>query len=341
MSDQQPYDEIFNASDASYSPPEVSAYGLQAIIDIRDKKDRALPVGINGLDDYVAPIRPGQVAGVVGQTSHYKSGFLHLLEHSAALQLSKQGRDGECIIHVSVEECIEEQAFLEFARDGEEDAGHLANGDVRDWDRLVGVAYEVAQVPIFRIGDSLKRSDRIQPMHLTNVTRAVQYIKEQFRMQPAMISIDYLQALPVDTEYRHMEDDTQRRLQVRRDAYRCRQMSVMFECPVWVACQAKQMLGSMSTGVGRGSPLLIPGTYDINESADVAQRFDRLLATWLPYRSYPLGTVLKVGGEEIHVAPNLLFIKVNKQRGGLPSGRLFQCTVDFLTNAITVEAEYD
>jgi hypothetical protein len=66
----------------------------------------------------------------------------------------------------------------------------------------------------------------------------------------------------------------------------------------------------------------------------VSQRFDRLIATWLPARTYPIGTKLKVGQEEILVTDNLLFIKVNKQRGGLPAGRIFICEIDFSKNII-------
>lgn len=332
--DSQEYAEqdTFEPKFASYTPPEVAAYGLEAVKSVHDNKDRALSIGIPGLQEYFAAVRPGQVAGVVGQTSHYKSGFLHYIEHSAARQIMENKREGEAIIHISAEEGIEEQAFLEFARYGKEDVGELANGNVKNWDELFSVSYMVSEVPIFRIGDSIKRSKHMQLMHISNIIKTVSFIENEFKVKPAMICIDYLQALPLDVEYKHREDDSQRRLQVRRDAYRIRQMSTMFNCPVWVACQAKQVLGAYSGD--KGPTILIPGMYDINESADVAQRFDRLISTWLPSRSYPVGTILKIGNNAIEVTDDLLFIKVNKQRGGLPAGRVFMLEIEFATNTI-------
>lgn len=322
-----PYSELFEPSNAVYTPSEVSAYGLELIESIRDRKDRAIGIGIPFLEDYFAPLVPGQVAGIVGQTSHYKSALLHLIEHKTAEQLVRQSRENEVVIHVSVEEGIEEQAFLEFARYGGEDAGKLARGIVSDWNNLVKVSYTIAGVPIFRIGDSIKRSEKVQQMHLSNVMKSIDFIQKEFKVTPAMITIDYLQALPLDSEYKSMDDDSQRRLQVRRDAYRIRQMSIRFNSPVWVACQAKQILANKDA-------VLIPGMYDIQESADVAQRFDRLIGVWLPARSYPVGTRLKIGGEEIQVTDDLFIIRVNKQRGGLPAGKIFVCRINYSNNSV-------
>lgn len=329
--DKQFLDE-FDPSHAVYTPSEVAAFGLAEIEKVRDDKERSLDLNIELVRDYFAPVRPGQVAGIVGQTSHYKSGLLHFIEHRAAEQISAEGRDNEAIIHVSLEEGVEEQAYLEFARVSGEEAGKLANGNVQDWQSLIGTSYRVANIPIYRIGDSIKRSEYIPKLYLTNVFTAISYLIKTFKVRPALIAIDYLQALPIDPEVKKFDYETQRRLQVRADAYRLREMAQRFACPVWVACQAKQSLGVYADG--KGPSLLIPGMYDINESADVAQRFDRLIGIWLPARSYPIGTSLRIGSEEIKVTNNLLFLKVNKQRGGLPAGRTFICEVDFRTNTI-------
>jgi hypothetical protein len=284
------------------------------------------------VEDYFVPVMAGQVAGIVGQTSHYKSGLMHFLEHKAAQQLVEQNRENECIIHVSVEESVEEQAFLEFARYGHEEAGQLAKGEVQDWESLIKLSYTVAGVPIFRVGDSLERSDKMQVMHLTNIMKTIDFIIKEFKVKPALIGIDYLQALPMDVDIKKVEDDSQRRLQVRSDAYRIRKMAVKYTCPLWVAAQAKQQLANVDKN--GSNPILIPGMYDIQESADVAQRFDRLLGLWLPARTYPIGTKIKIGNYQLEVTEDLLFVKVNKQRGGLPAGRVFICQINFANNTI-------
>jgi hypothetical protein len=297
-----------------------------------------MSIGIELLKDYFAPLRPGQVAGIVGQTSHYKSGLLHLIEHEGVKQLEEQKREDEAIIHVSVEECVEEQAFLEFARGTEEEASKLANGQVKDWDKLIRISYEAGKHPIYYVGDSLGRSDDIPALYMTNIIRAIRHIVDQFGVRVAMIGVDYLQAIPADPELRKMDFETQRRLQVRSDAYRLRQMASQFTCPVWVAAQAKQRLEGFSDQP-KGPVLYIPGMYDVNESADVPQRFDRMIATWLPCRTYPIGTKIKIGRVELVVEENLLLIKVNKQRGGLPAGRVFVCEIEYRSN--TIIPKYD
>ena len=106
----------FKPPSAVYTPAQVSTYGVEAIEAMRKAKTRLLGLGIAGVNDYFAPMMPGQVCAVIAQTSQYKSGFMHCVEHNAARQLQVDGRTAEILVHVSVEECIEEQAYLEFAR---------------------------------------------------------------------------------------------------------------------------------------------------------------------------------------------------------------------------------
>ena len=325
--------EEFDVSQATYTPSEVAALGVRGIEETRDSRHRSLGINIELLKDYFAPVRPGQVAGIVGQTSHYKSGLLHYIEHEAAVDLQQQGRGEEAIIHVSLEETVEEQAFLEFARLSGESAGRMASGEVQDWARLISVSFQVAKVPIYRIGDSLERSNVFGHLYLSNVIKAIRWLVVDQKVKPALIAVDYLQALPPDPAVKRFDYETQRRLQVRADAYRLRELAVGFNAPVWCCVQAKQALGAMAAG-GTGVPLLIPGMYDINESADVAQRFDRLLGVWLPARSYPVGTKLRFGNDEIRVTESMLLLRVNKQRGGHPAGRTFLCEIDFIHNLV-------
>lgn len=329
-------DDNFDSEKVSYTPSEVATYGLQAIEDIQKNAHRAISSGIPGLDGYLAPVRPGQVLGIVGQTSHYKSGLLHLIEHNAAMQLMRAGRDKEMVVHVSVEEGIEEQAFLEMARITGQSAGKIANGQIEDWAELERAAYKIADLPIYHIGDSLARSEYIPRLYFSNIFRAIRWLVDSTGFTPAMIGIDYLQALPIDPELKKYDFDNQRRLQVRSDAYRIRELASHFSCGVWVACQAKQLLSNSPFNTGPW--LQIPGMYDINESADVSQRFDRLLGLWLPARTYPVGTLLPVGGGGLEVTPNLLFIKVNKQRGGYPAGKTFLYDIDFVRNKLSLRS---
>lgn len=326
--------EPFEPTTAIYTPNQVASYGLKAIEAARDNKARGLRLGIEQIDGYFAPLMPGQVCAVIAQTSHYKSGMLHFIEHNAAQQLVDEKRDDEILIHVSVEECVEEQAFLEFGRLSGEDAGALARGHVQNWDLLKSSVVRVAGIPIYRIGDSLARAEDMPNLYMSNMIRAIRELVENvldWRPKIAGLFFDYLQAFPIDPEIRNETSrDAQRRLQVRQDFFRLRQAAAYFICPVFIAVQAKQHLE------GANPPIMLPGIYDGEESSSIAQRSDRIVTLWMPKQTNLVGSTINSGATWFTVAEDMLFVKIAKQRGGLPSGKSWPCKIDFRTNTITV-----
>lgn len=324
----------FDPKTAVYTPQQVATYGIEAIKNARNNASRGLGINIAELRDYFAPVMPGQVCAIIAQTSHYKSGFLHFIEHQAAQQLMIDGREDEILIHVSVEECVEEQAFLEFARESEEDAGKLARGICQDWDKLSAASIKVGNIPIYRIGDSLARAEDMPELYLSNMIRAIrELVTDVLDWQPKIAGIffDYLQAFPIDPEIKQNSADAQRRMQVRSDIFRLRQAAAYYKCPVYVAIQAKQHLD------GASPPIMIPGIYDGEESSSIAQRCDRIISLWMPKQTQPVGTMISTGSFNFTVEENMLWVKVCKQRGGLPSGKSWLCRVDFRRNLIAPE----
>ena len=209
---------VFDPKRAVYTPPEVSTYGLSAIRSIKERSRRALALGIGKVDDYFAPLLPGELAAVIAQTSNYKSGFLHCIEKHAAQQIQREKRN-EILIHVSVEESIEQQAFYMLAREAGENAGRLARGDVLDWNKLNSAATFVGTVPIYRIGESLARAEDFPYLSISNMIRAIRTISDgkvtNEKRPIAGLFFDYLQAFPIDNETANKSKlETQRRLQV-------------------------------------------------------------------------------------------------------------------------------
>lgn len=324
--------KVFNPSTAIYTPSEVAVYGVEQIRQIQNSAARGIKLGIPEIDEYFAPLLPGQVCAIIAQTSNYKSGLMHFIEHQAAHEISQNpNRKDEIIVHVSVEEGVEEQAYLEFARYTGEDAGKLARGNVQDWSRLERAAVTVGTVPIFRIGDSLARAEDAPNLTMSNMIRAVKHLREDvldWKPKIAGLFFDYLQAFPYDEEHQKLNRDDQRRLQVRADIYRLRLAASYFACPVFVGVQAKQNLQ------GANPPIMLPGVYDGEESASIAQRCDRVLTLWMPARTAVVGETIQKGNFNFTVDIDDLFIKVAKQRGGLPAGKAWRCKIDFATNML-------
>lgn len=324
---------------AIFTPQEAAKSGLEAIGRAEHQEQRGLKLDIAEIRDYFAPMGAGQVCAVIAQTSNYKSGFLHFWERVFAKQLMQERRICESIIHVSVEECLEEQILLEFAHYAGEDAGKLARGQVQDWDRLKAAAVRVAQIPIYRVGDSLAKPEEMANLYLSNIIRSLEYLVSGRvtgeEIQPAAIFVDYLQALPFDPEVKGAGGDyaNKRRLQVRQDIYRLRQAAMYFACPVVVAVQAKQKLDGASS-----SAIQIPGIYDGEESSSIAQRSDRIIQLWMPKMTHPVGKHIEYSNIDFTVEENMLWVKIGKQRGGFPSGRSWLCRVNYKSNDIAPDA---
>jgi len=143
------------------------------------------------------------------------------------------------------------------------------------------------------------------------------------------IVFDYLQSMPTDPTIHGRGYEEKRYEQVAREIYRIKDMAGEFKCPVWVAVQAKQKLENATP------PVMIPGQYDCKESSYIAERADRILALWMPIKSYETGYEFEYIGREWRVEPNMLWIKIDKQRGGLPSGNVYPSRIDFDRNVIT------
>ena len=324
----------FDPKTAAYTPPEVSQYALAAIRTVKSNSGRGIALPIDEIRDYFAPILPGQVTVIQAQTGQYKSGFIHFWEKHAAYQLMKEKRTGEAIIHVSVEECVEEQGFLMLARMTNENAGGMARGVVQDWSKLEQAAAMIGTIPIYRIGDSLARAEDMPNLYLSNMYRSIMsMVSGEITGQPikpALITFDYLQAFPIDPEIGKAEIKDRRNLQVREDFYRLRQLAGYFKCPVIVAVQAKQELEQKTQGGAR-----MPGMYDAQDSSAIAQRADRIISLWMPKVTHGVGTFIDLPTGRLKVEEDMMFVKVSKQRGGLPSGQSWLCRVDYLKNEIT------
>jgi replicative DNA helicase len=324
--------KAFDPKTAVYTPPEWAGYALEAIKRTQGSATRGLALPIAEIRDYFAPVLPGQVCALIAQTSNYKSGFMHFWEREAANALIEEGRIDEAIVHVSVEECVEEQAYLYLSRETGEDAGKLARGDIQDWKRLEEAATRIGNIPIYRIGDSLARAEDMPELYLSNMIRSIRELVTGWKIKPAALFFDYLQAFPFDPEVKRAAPSDQRRLQVREDIYRLRQAAAYFDCPVIVGVQAKQHLD----GAPDAKNFQLPGIYDGEESSAIAQRADRIITMWMPKQTHAVGTTIKLPDKdmEFKVRENLLFVKVAKQRGGLPAGKTWPCAIDFNKNHI-------
>lgn len=320
-----------------FTPLEVGMAGYNATMRAIEYKDLAIPLNMNGsiLGEYFAPLLPWEICAVQGQTHNGKTMFTDWWERETIKHLEGIGQSGD-IVHVSHEESIEAMAFTEYGRLLDVIPAKLARGEYSDIAKLKVACTKIGQSRIWRIAESAERPDKdlldnpeskSGDLTLSNVYRALDAMQKgeiASETKIRLITVDYLQAIPIDPEVRQVAPDAQRRLQVRNDVYRLRKMTVKLKSPILVPVQAKQTL------TGNNAPYQIPGIYDGEETASIAQRFDRIISLWMPKVSIPVGTAIYRADEKLFtVAEDMVFLKVNKQRGGLPSGKTFELKIDY------------
>lgn len=311
-----------------YTPHEVGLAGYKEAERVQNatKTGISLP-HIDGCDmgEYFARLMPWEVCEILGQTHNGKTLFVDWWESAICKQLASEGRGDECVIHVSLEESLEAMSFYQHAKVLKVSPSAIANGDI-PLDRMRFSMTEIDKIPIYRVADSSSKEDEEDnpELYLSNIYRIIRALKDGAvtgdKIKPAVMVLDYLQALPYDPETRKEQEDGKRRIQVRKDVYRLRQMTVHLECPIIVNVQAKQKLE------GSNPPFQIPGNYDGEETSSIAQRFDRIISIWLPKTTYPIGKFVNDVGT---ITEELFYAKIGKQRGGFPSGKSWPLKWDY------------
>jgi len=309
-------------NDVIYTPAQSAQAALDSVEVMSKNLSRAVHFPVEVINSYFAPLPPASLTSVIAQTSNGKSLFMRRWAKYLAAQLMYEERN-EVIIYVSLEDTIEEQLYGELATLSQESAGDISRGLVKDWTALKGAAVQVGSVPIYRVGDSVSRQGDDVDLHMRNIYGAVNAIASgEVTGEPvtvAAIFVDYLQAIPYDPQTRTRE----RRLAVKSDVFKMRKMGRRLICPVILGVQAKQTLP-------RGTETwMVPGIYDGEESSAIGQRSDRIVQLWMPKMNLSPGEMMERNDFAFPVEENHMIVQVGKQRGNLPAGQWWLCTVDF------------
>lgn len=310
-----------------FSPHDVGMAGYNATKRAIEFGDVGIPLKIDGSDitDYVAPFLPWELIGLQAQTHNGKTFFVDWFERETAKFLSSKNQEGD-IVHISHEESIEAMAFTEYGRLLDILPARLARGEYKNLANIELAMKEIDGSRVWRIADSAESGENENSLTLTEVDRALTALQEggiTDKRKIRLIVDDYLQAHPADGN-----SEEQERIQLRNDVYKLRKMAKRLVVPILLCIQAKQKLE------GAKLPYLIPGMYDGQGSSTIGQRCDRLLSLWMPKNDYAVGSTQYSGPmnnpvREFDVTEELAFLKVNKQRGGLPSSKVFELRMDF------------
>ena len=308
------------------TPAELGKLGVEGVRSLHAKRDRLWPILLPGMDDYFAPLEPGSLTVVQAQTHNGKSLFMSKWRDRGVAYLSQQRRE-EIVVWIDTEISADYLAMSTVMREaGIRYNEVLFSRNGLDVAALMRAAENVAGLPTYTIATRLGQRHGNAEVTLTNIRNGLAALTngtvDGRKRRIAAIFIDYLQALPLDTAVKRAPMENQRRLQVAKDVDLCRELGAEFDAPVILGVQSKQQLEPSKTS----KALALPGMYDGMETANIAQRTDRMITLSVGPRNFPRGAVLDYAGHSLVVRDGTMFVYVAKQRvpnGYLPAGHVF------------------
>lgn len=310
--------------DIVYSPQAATNAALETIEQRRSYVGAGVRLGVEHIDEYLLPGRPGELVTVLGMSSNYKSGLMQWWARHTAQVIAKEHIEEECVVYVTWEQAIEEMLAFDLAATARMSATDIAQGKVSDEEmrrlRLQHASQRVT-MPLYLIGHSIREGKKRPRLTLTVVGQALSYIRKQWSLKPRAIFLDYLQQI-------EPEAGEERRMQVFNNVYRCKDMGLAMACPVVLGCQANRDVYKEKWGV--------PGMADGLETSNIEHTSDKMLGVWLPKTTHAVGETLQTDNPQwprLEVTENLLIVRVLKQKMG-PAGKWFACYVDPASNFI-------
>lgn len=254
--------------------------------------------GVSSLDKHMIPLHPGDVMGIIARPGHGKSTLAAYLARKTAKDILAREAHNECVVYVTFEQSIEEiEAFFQID-EGQYSVTDFALGKV-DRDTILRGSMNRISLPVWLAGKSMMKRGSIPTMTVSNVYRAIETLETDHKIKPALIIIDYIQIVPVERASEKVQ-------QVGDAIDRAKtELAMNCGCPVVLCVQASRAVDK--------SKSKIPTSADCQWSSAIEQASDKLFGIWRPCLTENVDEV-RINKEQIKVTPNLLVVKMLKQR---------------------------
>jgi len=270
-----------------------------------------IPWGIPAIDEYVIPMRPGDLVGLVARPGHGKSSLLAYLGRSEARRIIERNALGnEVVVYVTWESSAEEVETF-FLSDGKWSASDIAWGRV-PYEEVAKKLVKRAGFPLWTIGHSIARAGQPMPrMTLPAVLEAIEFMERDYGVKPVLLLFDYLQLIPVPNAQSRME-------QVLEAPPLIKELALRVGAPAVCGVQAARQVDERQ--------FKVPQPQDCQWGSSIEQAADKLFGLWRPIRTEPVGAApieIEFSDERrtavLDITDTLLIMQMLKQRGD--SGR--------------------
>jgi replicative DNA helicase len=311
--------KLVDPAQTTFSPTQAMTLAVNSV------QERSIAHGgfitrVPGLDSVMLPMRPGELIGVIGYTSNFKSGLMSYIARQVMHQLPDPEK--EVVIYVSWEQTVEEQTLLDLAFTAQVNTTRMYRAELmpEDMQRLMEASVSRAGLPYWLIGHSESSNTRRPRLSMTDVANALAYTVDVHQKKPAFLVLDYLQRINRDDCHAF-----EARLAFMEIIDRAKDMALAFHCPVLLGTQAGRHLLERKWKQ--------PQLADSQESSTMEQTCDKVLSTWLPKTSENIGSIIGGKHNPFTVTENLLLINLLKQKYG-PAPALLAVNIHPETNSL-------
>jgi replicative DNA helicase len=309
-----------------YTPVEAARYTLDEITKRRAEKYPGVPLGIPDVDRVMNPLRPGQLAIIIGRPGHYKSGLAQWWARRIAESIKVAGAS-DVVVYTTLEMAIEELGIYDLAVQARLDAAAISRGEVSDAEmaELEAASGQRACLPLWLLGHSLARRTKRIKITIHTIESALYWIEDNYKsaegvgFKARVVMLDYLNLIRPDATA-----GDQRRNEIENVVRCAKDMALFLGCPVVMLAQARRECEDRDWK--------LPTMRDAYESAAIEQYADKILSVWMPRNTGDRRLSLPEGGS-IENTDNLLLLGLVKQKDG-PAGGYFKLYVDPARNAI-------
>jgi replicative DNA helicase len=285
-----------------FTPNDAVKAALEAIEERRSYTGVGVRTGISTLDELLLPGRPGDFIGVIGKTSHYKSGLMQFIARAEAKLIQREHIEDEAIVYVTWEQSIDEMVAFDLAYTARMNAADVLLGKVSDeeMERLRMVhGPRRAVLPVYLIGHSTRELRERPSITLAVVQRGLEQLRENYGLKPRAVFLDYLQQIIPEEGRDKLE-------QVFNGVSRIKDMALALGCPVFVGSQAKMEAYDRKWGV--------PQIMDSQWGSNFGHTCDKALGVWFPIKDLQDGDEIVTKKLTLNVTPNLLIVQILKQK---------------------------
>ncbi len=258
------------------------------------------------IDRAVIPMRGGDVTLICARPGMGKTTIMAYLAREEAKRIQARGATRtEVVIYATWEGTVDAIYAAIVAAQGGYSSTDYYWGRV-DVDRVKRNMVQHGAMPIMMVGFSTIPRGRAPIMTLDVLLQAIESVQEDFGLHPTLVCLDYLQLIPQPSAASRVE-------QVSDAIIGAKMLGMQMDVPFVLGAQASREVDGYRN-------VKLPAMSDVQWSSQAEQHADKIFGLWRPALTEELDAsgqppLVKIAGHNYLATPNLLVMRMLKQRG--------------------------